>query len=108
MDIQWGGFLIGLVIGGVGAFAAGFLKKAGEDAWRSVKEKVFPSEPEPISVAAAFNPQEYEQGHFAWVPDVDRHDKEVEGYSYFRHPNNNAKCYRQLPHRKEFLMRRPD
>lgn len=109
MDFQWGSFVGGVILGGVGAFATGFLKKAGEDAWSALKRRISPPEPEPILVSNNFDGSQYQQGNFSWVRESSLHEKEAEGYTYFRHPNHQqARCYRQLPDRKEFLMRRPD
>jgi hypothetical protein len=101
-------FASGLVIGGLGSFATGFLTKAGGDAWSAIRHRIFPPEPAPIVVPNNFDAKQYEQGEFAWVPEVDRFQKEAEGYTYFQHPHHLAKCFRQLPQRKEFLMRRPN
>jgi hypothetical protein len=104
----WSSFLIGLVVGAIGAFATGFLQKAGEDTWIQLKRRLLPYAPEPIAVPNNFDPHIYQQGDFAWVPDVLVHEKEVEGYTYFIHPNYQlARCYRELPNGREFLMRRP-
>jgi hypothetical protein len=107
VDFNWGSFLIGLVAGAIGAFATGFLQKAGEDTWLQLKRRLFPYAPEPIAVPNDFDPHIYQQGNFAWVPDASVHEKEVEGYTYFIHPNGQARCYRELSNRREFLMRRP-
>lgn len=36
-------FIIGLVLGAIAAFSAGFLKKAGEDVYSAIKGKIFPN-----------------------------------------------------------------
>jgi hypothetical protein len=97
----------GLLVGGVAAFLTGFLKKAGEDTWTAVHKRLFPLDPEPIHVPANFNPNQYEQGTFAWVRDDSIHQREIEGYTHFLHPNGRAKCFRTIPGHREFLMRTP-
>jgi hypothetical protein len=107
-DFDLASFVVGLIVGAAAAFASGFFKKAGEDTWSMLKQRVFPIDPNPVAVPNDFNPQQYEQGNFAWVPEADAHESEAQGYRYFRHPHGKAKVFRTLPHRKEFLMRRPN
>src|SRR5262245_7173027 len=102
-SIDWSSFLWGIALGGLAAFTTGFLKKFGEDAYMAIKNRLFPSEPNPIPLPAAFNPNLYEQAHFSWVHENEVHDKQAQGYTYFMHPTHHAKCFRQLPDRKEFL-----
>ena len=106
-SVNWPSFIWGLVLGGLAALLTGFLKKAGEDAWVALKARLFPAEPDPIAVPNDFNPNQYEQANFSWVHENAVHEKQAQGYTYFIHPTHHAKCFRQLPDRKEFVMRQP-
>ncbi len=48
-----------------------------------------------------------EIGSFAWVPEESVREREEQGYTSFLHTSSQAKCFRTVQGRKEFLMRRP-
>jgi len=81
LPTDWPSFLWGLAIGALGAFFTGFLKKLGEESWLVLKGKLFPTPPEPIQVATNFEPNSYEPGSCAWVPELKLHDKVAESYT---------------------------
>ena len=104
-------FLWGAAIGGVAAFATGFLKKAGEHAFGFVANKLNPKPPEPIQLDGKFIPSRYAPGDCAWVHEVKLYDFEEMGYTYYPHPKGNARCFRitsdgRTPFR-EFLLVKP-
>ncbi len=110
LPTDWLSFLWGLAVGALGLLFTGALKKGGEDVYAAVKERLFPTPPEPIRVAHDFDPVLYQPGGCAWVPEVYTHDREAQGYTYYPHPKGGAKCYRTGGARgsNEFLMVRPD
>jgi len=87
-------FAWGAVVGIVGAFGAGFLKKAGEDFYLWAKTKVHPTPPEPIQVDGKFVPSLFEPSACAWVRQERLYEFEEKAYTYYPHPKNGARCFR--------------
>ena len=104
-------FVWGLVLGAAGLFLTGVFQEAGKDAWSLVKRTVRPPPPEPVKVDAKFAPTLYAPGDCAWVPEGKCYNREAEGGTYYPHPSNGGKCFRQINGgsglRKEFLMVKP-
>jgi hypothetical protein len=108
-------FALGVVVGTIGAFFTGFLKKAGEDAWSWSKAKVFPAPPVPLApmrVEGKFPATLYAPGDCAWVREEKTYEYEAKGYFYYPHPKNGARCFRNAPvgseMHHEYLMVSPN
>jgi hypothetical protein len=101
-------FAWGALIGGVAAFATGFLKKAGEYSFGYFTNKISPKEPEPIQVAGSFVPTQFAPSDCAWINEVKLYEYEEKGYTYYPHPKNKARCFRitsdGMKPLKEFLL----
>lgn len=112
LPIDWSSFLWGAVVGGGAAFATGFLKKAGEQAYAAIHRRMFPEPPGPIEVDRKFSPSLYRLGTCAWVSELDVNEFEDKGYTHYPHPSGAPKCFRTTSDGrrafKEFLMVRPD
>lgn len=67
LPTDWGSFVWGVAIGASGAFFAGFMKKFGEDVYRSLKSKWFPGPPEPVKVDGKFVATAFEPAKCAWI-----------------------------------------
>ena len=67
--------------------------------------------PEPVRLPGHFVPEPSAHDDYVWVPEFDLHDREVEGYTYYLHPSDGAKCYRLVQRGKhvshEYLMATP-
>ena len=104
-------FVWGAVVGIFGAFGTGFLKKAGEDFYSWVKNKVNPKPPEPVQVDGKFVPSMFEAGSCAWVRQERLYEFEEQAYTYYPHPKNGARCFRVTTDGSrpltEFLMVKP-
>jgi len=104
-------FAWGALLGGVIAFATGFLKKAGEHAFSFVKNKISPEPPEPIQVDGYFRTILFPANELAWVKEALLYEYEQKGYRYYPHPHREAHCYRITSDGgqsyKEFLLVRP-
>ena len=104
-------FLWGLVIAVIAIVATGFLREAGKELWSTLKKKLFPPptpETEPVQVDAKFQPTLYAKSDCLWS----RHESvsrfESEGYTYYPHPKNGAKCVRGYGQELSFLMVKPN
>jgi len=110
-QFDWVSFGSGAVIGGVAAFATGFLKKAGEHAYEFVREKFFPEPLGPIEIDRKYAPSLFKLGSCSWVPEVDLDEFESKGHTHYPHPSGAPRCYRatMTGHGpvKEFLMVKP-
>jgi hypothetical protein len=101
-------FTLGTGFGLLVAFLTGFSKQAGADFYAFLKSKIFPPELEPIEVARSFEP---DSSGCSWVGEDKLTSCVAQGYSYYKHGESNAKCYRyssSARNHKEFLMHRPD
>jgi hypothetical protein len=87
-------FTLGAVVGIVGAFGTGFLKKAGEDFYSWVKNKIHPKLPESIQIDGTFLPSQFEPGSCAWIRQERLYEFEEQAYSYYPHRKNGARCFR--------------
>lgn len=105
-------FVWGVVVGLVGAVFTGFLREAGKDGYLWLKEKILRSPPDPVKVDGRFVPELYEPGLCAWVGEEKVYDYERKGWTYYPHPRDDAKCYREVwtGNRKslEYLMVQPE
>jgi hypothetical protein len=104
-------FVWGAALGGLAAFATGFLKEAGKHAFSYSMNKLNPKPPEPIQLDGKFVPSRFEPGMCAWVNEAKLYEYEQKNYTYYPHPKDNARCFRitsdgQLPVR-EFLLVQP-
>ena len=104
-------FVWGVVLGLGGAYFTGFLREAGRDSWQALKKRLFPSPPEPVKVEGTFVATLYDPGSCVWVPEERIYDYERKSYSYYPHPKNGAKCFREVwtgsQKHIEFLMAAP-
>ena len=104
-------FAWGALLGGVAAFATGFLKKAGEHAFGYLANRINPKPPEPFQVDGRFVPTRFAPSDCAWVNEVKLYEYEEKGYTYYPHSKNNARCYRMtsdgMKPLKEFLLVQP-
>ena len=111
LPTDWSSFAWGALVGGVAAFATGFLKKAGEQAFGLLSNKLNPKTPEPVQVDGKFVPTRFVPGECAWVNEVQLYDFEADGYTYYPHPKSNARCFRMTSDGrnplKEFLVVQP-
>lgn len=101
-------FIWGMVTSGL---IVGILRGAGQDIWRSLKQKLFPPPLPPIKVDSRFEPVGYEPDSCVWVREERLYENEKSGHTYYPHPQNGAKCYRETgagqQRWSEFLMLRP-
>jgi hypothetical protein len=113
VSFLWGAALTVVAVFGAGlaAFGNAFLKKAAEDFYGWGKIKVRPPPPEPVEVHSGFVPTRYPPDSCGWIGPHQLVDCEAEGWTYYPHPKNDAKCYRiqSVSGRdfKEFLMVKP-
>ena len=112
MQFDWTSFIGGAVIGGVAAFVTGFLKKAGEQTYTALHQKLFPEPLGPIEVDRKFSPSLYKPGNCSWVAELDVSEFEDKGFTYYPHPSGAPKCFRTTSDGrrtfKEFLMVKPN
>jgi hypothetical protein len=77
-----------------------------------LKKRVNPPPLEPVKVEGWFEPTLIEASSCAWVTEVGVYDYEQKNCTYYPHPKNGAKCYREAwvgPQKyHEFLMVSPD
>lgn len=110
--MNWKSFLWGVAVGALALFFAGFMKKFGEDVYRSLKSKWFPGPPEPVKVDGKFVATAFEPAKCAWVLEGKIYDYETQNYFYYPHPKTGGKCFRVVGEgasiRNEFLMVSPD
>ena len=110
--MDWKSFLWGVGVGGLGAFFTGFLRKLGEDVYRTVKSKLFPEPPEPVRVDKSFKPSAFDPSKCVWVREGKVSKYEVQNYSFYPHPKNGGKCFRVTGDgsstTNEYLMVAPD
>jgi hypothetical protein len=85
-------FLWGAVVGLVGAFFSGFLKKAGEDAYHFVRDKLNPPPVPPLELSPRFEPTLFKPGGCAWVEELKVPDYEDQGYTHYPHESGAPKC----------------
>lgn len=86
-------YLWGAATIGIAWFLSSFFGAAGSDAWSLLKRKVKPG---PMKVSRKFSPEIYAPGDCAWVGDDKIFDYEDNGYEYYPHPKNGAKCFREI------------
>ena len=110
-SLDWSSFIWGAVVGGLAAFATGFLKKAGEHAYERFRTKFFPEPLSPIEIDRRFEPSLYKPGGCSWVAEARVAEFEDKGYTHYPHPGGAPKCYRitfdGTRSFKEFLMVNP-
>ena len=87
-------FAWGAAVGGVAAFGTGFLKKAGEQAFGFLSNKLNPKTPDPVQVDGKFVPTRYVPGACALVNEMKLYEFEEKGYTYYPHPSSDARCFR--------------
>ena len=108
---DWPSFAWGAAIAGVAAFGTGFLKKAGEHSFTQVAAKLNPKPPEPEQVDGRFAPTRFAPGACAWVAEPKLYEYEEKGYTYYAHPKNGARCFRNTSDGRgsvrEFLLVQP-
>lgn len=104
-------FLWGFAVAGAGLIATGFFREVGKELWVRLKNKYFPEPappPEPVQVDQSFRPTLYRQEDCVWA----RHERvsqlEGDGYTYYPHPKNGAKCVRGYEREASFLMVKPN
>lgn len=104
-------FVWGAAITGVAAFATGFLKKGGEHAFTKVAAKLNPKPPDPEQVDGRFA-LPTSAGPCAWVSELKLYEYEEKGYTYYPHPKNGARCFRNTSDGRnpvrEFLLVLPE
>lgn len=105
-------FVWGAVIAAFAIIGSGLLKAASSDLYKWIKNKLSPPPIEPVLVERNFEPEKKEGKSFSWVSEEKLFRLETEGYSYYLHPNNKAKCYRLVRSGngnqfKEWLMEKP-
>jgi hypothetical protein len=109
---DWTSFIWGTFIGGVAAFATGFLKKAGDHAYSAIQRRFFPEPLKSIEVDRKFVPSLYKIGGCAWVAELDVSEFEDKGFKHYPHPSGSPKCFRVTSDGRrtinEFLMVKPD
>lgn len=104
-------FFWGFIVAAVAILASGFLKAAGADLYTWLKNKISPPPIEPILVERNFQAICEEDTSFSWVSEDKAFRLESEGYSFYLHPEANAKCYRLVrsgsgTQTKEWLMKK--
>ena len=104
-------FLWGVVVAAAGLIATGFLREAGKELWVRLKSRYFPEPappPEPVQVDRDFRPTLYRPEDCVWVRHESISRYEGEGYTYYPHPQNGAKCVRGYGRESSFLMVKPN
>jgi len=105
-------YLLGLVLIAAGLMFHGFFKEVGKDIWGYLKSKFNPPDPDPIKVDGSFDSKQPTPSNRAWVNESKLYDFESRGYTYYPHPKNQAKCFRETGAGNnryiEFLMVKPD
>ena len=89
-------FVWGLVSGALAVVLSSFLGAVGADLWRWLKSKLHPPEPDPVQIDSLFKEKVDPENQTIWVHENRRKACELEGYQYFRHPSNGARCFRGL------------
>ncbi len=97
-------FVWGAVIAGAAIYASGFLKKAGEQTYTSLHEKLSP--PKPIEVSRGYAPRDG-TAEYVWIQESHLHEREHDGFTYFLDEKTGAKIFRMVSSGREFLMIRP-
>ena len=88
-------FIIGLIIGAIGAFMTGFFQSAGSDTWSWIKRKLKPGTPEPRIVSRYFTPNDIsDTKNIWWVLDTNVVNYEAKGFEVYRDSEGRI-CKRQ-------------
>lgn len=104
-------FIWGAILTAIMLIVSGMLKAASTDLYKWLKAKIYPAPIEPIKVERNFQPEDTSRS-YSWITEDKLFRLESEGYNYFLHPRNSARCYRLRSggHNirvKEWLMEQP-
>ena len=100
-------FLWGVAVAAVGLIGTGFFREAGKELWVRLRNRYFPEPappPEPIQVDQSFRPTRYRPEDCVWARHESVSRYEGDGYTYYPHPKNGAKCVRGYGPESSFLM----
>lgn len=102
----------GAILGGLAAWANGFLGAAGEHAWEALKRRHFPERPSEREVASAYSIPGERGDRYAWIPEHNVIDREAAGWKRALHHVDGCPVFIRnrdgVGERRDFLMRRPD
>jgi hypothetical protein len=104
-------FLWGVAVAVPGLIATGFFREAGKELWIRFRNRYFPEPsppPEPVQVDQSFQPTQYRSEDCVWARHESVSRLEGEGYTYYLHPKNGAKCVRGYGQESSFLMVKPN
>lgn len=114
-------FLAGVAVGVVVLLLAGFRRQAAQapapimpsvapvpaPATVKIETPEPPKGPQTVEVDPQFKPREYPPDDCVWVRSESLQRFESDGYTYYQHPSNGAKCVRYFEGDVAYLMVNP-